>query len=297
MQGMRGRWCRLVRAARLSELFALRGERYWSAQESGAPSSTIQIMMANHTTRHRLYQRHQQESRKGQGQVMKTWKHFLRGFVVGFTTPWRVARTWQLELAAVAEADQVRAILGASPGETLKQAAERIKVACSERASERDAARGVVERMSPMVKTAEQWRDHLYRGKHATSDGVRICDAPIIRAVDAYRSEPGPSQDQLATMIEAAVDAVAKGELRTLKRDEIKPWLDGVSAGAAMNDAAERLVFALHIYPNYRVDSRGPAGCIMRALEAIAPDVAAELLARDANEVYDRYWTEDGASC
>jgi len=62
-----------------------------------------------------------------------------------------------------------------------------------------------------------------------------------------------------------------------------------------MDEAAERLVFALHIYPNYRVDSRGPAGCIMRALEAIAPAVAAELREHGADEVYARHWTEDGA--
>ncbi len=54
--------------------------------------------------------------------------------------------------------------------------------------------------------------------------------------------------------------------------------------------AAERLVFALHIYPGYRVDSRGPTGCIMDALDAIAPEVAAEVREGSACAVHDRRW-------
>lgn len=57
--------------------------------------------------------------------------------------------------------------------------------------------------------------------------------------------------------------------------------------------AAEHLVFALHIYPGYRVDSRGPTGCIMDALEAIAPEIAAEIREHGADEVYRRRWSED----
>lgn len=57
--------------------------------------------------------------------------------------------------------------------------------------------------------------------------------------------------------------------------------------------AAERLVFALHIYGGYTITSRGPLGCIMDALEAIAPEVAAEIREHDADEVYKRRWSED----
>lgn len=59
-------------------------------------------------------------------------------------------------------------------------------------------------------------------------------------------------------------------------------------AGPDRDRAAERLVFALHIY----LDSRGPLGCIMDALEAIAPEVAAEVREHDAGEVYGRRWSE-----
>lgn len=115
------------------------------------------------------------------------------------------------------EIAQTRAILGASPNETLKQAAERVEVANSVLTRERDAAR-------------------------------------------------------------------AGAQLR----------IDTVNASA--DKAAERLVFALHIYPHYRLDARGPSGCIMRALEEIAPGVAAELANFPADEVYDRRWSEEGAA-
>lgn len=53
---------------------------------------------------------------------------------------------------------------------------------------EREARVRDIDRMRPVVDTAEQWRDHVYAGRSATSDGVRICDSPIIAAVDAYRA-------------------------------------------------------------------------------------------------------------
>jgi len=56
--------------------------------------------------------------------------------------------------------------------------------------------------------------------------------------------------------------------------------------------AAERLVFALYIYPNYRVDARGPLGCIMDALRAIAPEVAAEICESSPDEVHQRRWPD-----
>lgn len=58
-----------------------------------------------------------------------------------------------------------------------------------------------------------------------------------------------------------------------------------------LDKAAEALVRAMYLYPNYRVDSRGPRGCIEDALAIIAFDVLAE--ARDCGdwgEVYTRRW-------
>lgn len=56
--------------------------------------------------------------------------------------------------------------------------------------------------------------------------------------------------------------------------------------------AARKLVTALYLYPGHRVDSRGPAGCIMDALDEIAPEIAAEVRVLDAAEVFLRRWSE-----
>lgn len=58
------------------------------------------------------------------------------------------------------------------------------------------------------------------------------------------------------------------------------------------DEAAHALVSMMWLYPNYRVDSRGPIGKIMDALRRIAPDVYAELENEDAADVCMRRWPE-----
>jgi hypothetical protein len=54
---------------------------------------------------------------------------------------------------------------------------------------------------------------------------------------------------------------------------------------------AERLVFAMWIHAAYRVDSRGPSGCLMDALDIIAPDVAAAFRKGiDGHDVYAKFY-------
>lgn len=55
-----------------------------------------------------------------------------------------------------------------------------------------------------------------------------------------------------------------------------------------LDRAAERLVSAMYLYPNYRVDSRGPRGCIADALEIISPEVLAEAPIRRRRRFKDR---------
>jgi hypothetical protein len=57
-------------------------------------------------------------------------------------------------------------------------------------------------------------------------------------------------------------------------------------------DAAECLVRCLYLYGGYNVNSRGPLGCIMDALEIIAPDVADDIKKNDAHAVYQLRWGE-----
>ncbi|MGN6109362.1 MAG: hypothetical protein ACTHU0_29915 [Kofleriaceae bacterium] len=60
-----------------------------------------------------------------------------------------------------------------------------------------------------------------------------------------------------------------------------------------LDRAAEALVFALYIYGGYRLNSRGPIGCILKALDVIAPPIAAELREGDASDVYRSHWGDD----
>ena len=85
--------------------------------------------------------------------------------------------------------------------------------------------------------------------------------------------------------IEQMVRAIVRDELAKAKPE---PGPDDASR------LAELLVRMLWLYPNYRVDSRGPAGCIVDALEIVAPDIAAQL--KDGVSVRDIYqprWGED----
>jgi len=44
-----------------------------------------------------------------------------------------------------------------------------------------------------------------------------------------------------------------------------------------MNDTVKKLVTCLWLYPNYRVDSRGPYGLILDAIEDLNPKIAKRL--------------------
>jgi len=94
--------------------------------------------------------------------------------------------------------------------------------------------------------------------------------SPWIRAA---AKDQAARDRELIGQLENYVDQKPIRETLLAEADQVRAIL-GASPGETLKQAAER---------------------VMRALEAIAPDVAAELFARDANEVYDRHWTEDGA--
>jgi len=60
------------------------------------------------------------------------------------------------------------------------------------------------------------------------------------------------------------------------------------------DEIVEKLVFCFHIYPNYRVDSRGPSGLLMDIIENLRPDVAEVIREVDADEAYSKFFSEDG---
>ena len=56
-----------------------------------------------------------------------------------------------------------------------------------------------------------------------------------------------------------------------------------------IHQAAQKLLFALAIYPGYKVESRGPTGCILDALCILDPEAAAKIMNGDheANDLLD----------
>jgi len=56
--------------------------------------------------------------------------------------------------------------------------------------------------------------------------------------------------------------------------------------------AVQELVTALYLYPNYRVDSRGPRGCLLRAIRELDPQIHQELINSSADEVFQKHYAE-----
>lgn len=61
------------------------------------------------------------------------------------------------------------------------------------------------------------------------------------------------------------------------------------------DEIVEKLVFCFHIYPNYRVDSRGPAGLLMDIIEDLRPDIAQVIRDESADEAYSKFFSEEVA--
>ncbi len=58
-------------------------------------------------------------------------------------------------------------------------------------------------------------------------------------------------------------------------------------------EAARHLLHAMYLYRGYHIESRGPSGLILRALEILVPDIHKELEEGDDwDEVYKRHFKE-----
>ena len=66
-----------------------------------------------------------------------------------------------------------------------------------------------------------------------------------------------------------------------------------VASGPTLDSAVKSLVTALYLYPNYRVDSRGPYGLVLDAIQAIDPGAAATLRSLGADAYYEMTYRED----
>lgn len=54
----------------------------------------------------------------------------------------------------------------------------------------------------------------------------------------------------------------------------------------------QKLLTALWLYPNYRVDSRGPSGLIFDIIEDLRPDIAQEMGDEALDAILERHFPE-----
>lgn len=73
------------------------------------------------------------------------------------------------------------------------------------------------------------------------------------------------------------------------------PRATGFGRRPDLDRASRALVTAFYLYNGYTVGSRGPSGCILTALDEIAPDVAKEIREGDVevSDIYQRRWGEE----
>ena len=62
------------------------------------------------------------------------------------------------------------------------------------------------------------------------------------------------------------------------------------------DEIVEKLVSCLHLYPNYPVASRGPAGLLMDIIQDLRPDVAEAIREEDAAVAYDKFFGDQHES-
>ena len=66
----------------------------------------------------------------------------------------------------------------------------------------------------------------------------------------------------------------ARRVLATKVGQDVLGWANEQMGIQDPHRAAQELVQALALYPSHRMDARGPRGCLLRALEALEPEVA-----------------------
>jgi hypothetical protein len=90
--------------------------------------------------------------------------------------------------------------------------------------------------------------------------------------------------------LERARDAEAAATLAIslVETMKVRSMVSPASARYAVGD----LLFALRIYPNYRLDSRGPYGCVMDAVRRLMPEAATLLREAGADVAHARLFPD-----
>ncbi len=142
--------------------------------------------------------------------------------------------------------------------------------------------------------------------KQFESRGHVICNECLVVCIRAGLGEPPPSKTPAAPAVvdmqalhaenaelkRALHETLIKLNTRHLEFDVL--WHERERAKKESEDGAEALLDMLHLYSGYNVLSRGPIGCIHKALKVLHPEAQAMLAGgAEVDEVRQRFWPTD----
>lgn len=185
-----------------------------------------------------------------------------------------------------------------SPPMTL---AERIR----ELVSQRDEARRLSEQTArehrAEIQRHNELRDKFDRGEPSSAfvdgliserDVARVQRDRAIEQRDALRRPSKAAFREAMDQVEALREQLAAAQHELANERQVTQDLrERIAFDTRCERVAERLVFAMWIHAAYRIDSRGPSGCLMDALDIVAPDVAAAFReGMDGHDVYAKFY-------
>ena len=99
--------------------------------------------------------------------------------------------------------------------------------------------------------------------------------------------------------VNSATALLAVGEdMDRLRRETVQAGaavMDGAESTPVVTDtgaAVEKLVTALHLYNGYKIDSRGPYGCLLDAIEELDPEAAKMLKEGRLDELWQARYAD-----
>jgi hypothetical protein len=141
-----------------------------------------------------------------------------------------------------------------------------------------------------------KWRGEITRdGLFFDSQETKLFNAQEVHVATVWGNGTWHTWDEHGTGGENASEfTVEESKAQAEKAVLRQGWdkLERIIPGSE-DDAVEALVRCLYLYPNYKVDSRGPIGCIYDALDEMAPEIKAMICEKGADAVYQEFWSED----
>jgi chromosome segregation ATPase len=190
----------------------------------------------------------------------------------------------------------VLAIVKSSELRELVAAAERLEMATIGNVSDRERIAALETRQQQLLAELGTARADIAERDRRIADlaaqlANRADRITELSAELATSTRPPTSTASTVRAIECRAVAELHAELTRVERDR-----DAATASLRDRDdkLAELLVRMLWLYPGYTVKTRGPSGCIMDALDIVAPEVAAEIRSGDVevDDTYAKHWSD-----